>query len=466
MRKVIPVILAGGSGSRLWPLSRTSTPKQFLKLFNDNTLLQETLLRIKAIDINECIIITNENHRFMVRDQAETIISHVEIILEPVSRNTAPAIALAAFHALKNNDDPILLILAADHYIEDQQAFKQAIMNALESAKQDHLVTFGIVPTAPETGYGYIKTGAELANGSFEVANFVEKPDFENAVKYLASKEYLWNSGMFIFKASSYLRELKSLSPKIYNQCQNAIEHVVKDLDFLRIDKDAFEKCPDDSIDYAVMEKTRLSAVVPLDAGWSDIGSWSALWDLSCKDARGNLSIGDVISHNSNNNYIHSSEKLVTLVGIDNAVIIETKDALLVAKKDQVQDVKFIVNELKKSNRKEIDKHARVFSPWGNHELIAEGSQFSVKKVTVKPGKKTTKQIHNNRAEHWVVVSGTAQVEKEGVQFILNENESTYIPAGTSHSFSNPGSVPLIIIEVRTGTYLEEDDITRLDEGQ
>lgn len=466
MRKVLPVILAGGSGSRLWPLSRSSTPKQFLKLFNDNTLLEETLLRIKNLNIDECIIITNENHRFMVRDQAETIISQVEIILEPVSRNTAPAIALAAFHALKNNDDPILLVLAADHHIEDQLAFEKAVMNALESAGQEHLVTFGIVPTAPETGYGYIKIGPALANGSFKVASFVEKPDLENAVKYLSSREYLWNSGMFTFKASSYLKELKSLSPNIHKQCQIAIEGVTKDLDFLRVDKDAFEKCPDDSIDYAVMEKTRLSAVVPLDAGWSDIGSWSALWDLSCKDERGNLSTGDVISHNSNNNYIHSSEKLVTLVGIDNAVIIETKDALLVAKKDQVQDVKFIVNELKKNNRKEIEKHARVFSPWGNHELIAEGNQFSVKKVTVKPGKKTTKQIHNNRAEHWVVVSGTAQVEKEGAHFILKENESTYIPAGVSHSFSNPGPLPLIIIEVRTGVYLEEDDITRLDEGQ
>jgi mannose-1-phosphate guanylyltransferase len=461
---ILPVIMAGGSGSRLWPLSRTHYPKQFLSLTSNHTMLQDTILRLDGIEHQAPFIICNEEHRFIVAEQLRAdAISHSGIVLEPVGRNTAPAVAIAALHAVKNGDDPLLLVLAADHVIKDQQAFQASVNKAVIQAELGKLVTFGIVPTAPETGYGYIKQGQPLDENSFAVERFVEKPDLETAQGYLAGGDYYWNSGMFLFRASAFLAELNTHRPDILIACQDAHSSSYPDLDFIRLNRDLFELCPDESIDYAVMEPTDKAVVVPMDAKWSDVGSWSALWDVNDKDQYGNATRGDVLTDGTTNSYIYSQNKLVATVGVDNVIVIETKDAVLVADKNHVQDVKNIVNQLKACDRKEHVEHREIYRPWGSHDAIAEGQRFHVKQVKVKPGERTAIQKHYHRAEHWVVVSGTARVIKGDEEFLLSENQSTYIPIGVPHAIENPGKLPLEIIEVRSGSYLAEDDVVRIE---
>ncbi|MEZ8257964.1 mannose-1-phosphate guanylyltransferase/mannose-6-phosphate isomerase [Vibrio cyclitrophicus] len=462
---LLPVIMAGGSGSRLWPLSRTHYPKQFISLTSDNTMLQDTIARLEGIEHKSPFLICNEEHRFIVAEQLrKQNLSHSGIVLEPVGRNTAPAIALAALQGIKEGDDPLLLVLAADHVIKNQAEFASVVKKAKVQAEQGKLVTFGIVPTGPETGYGYIKEGSTLGDSSFEVERFVEKPDLATAHEYVNSKEYLWNSGMFLFKASRYLEELKLHRPDILEACEKAIAGCTSDLDFIRLDEDAFKACPDDSIDYAVMEKTQDAVVVPLDAQWSDVGSFSSLWEVADKDADGNVTHGDVLTQGTQNSFVYSQNKLVSTVGVDDLIVIETKDAVLVAHKDKVQDVKSIVNELKAQGRKECQQHREVYRPWGSHDEIAEGERFHVKHLIVKPGESTATQMHYHRSEHWVVVQGTAKVLNGEKSYILSENESTYVAIGSPHKIENPGKVDLHLIEVRTGNYLEEDDIVRIEE--
>ncbi|MCK8078700.1 mannose-1-phosphate guanylyltransferase/mannose-6-phosphate isomerase [Vibrio sp. 1CM2L] len=462
---LLPVIMAGGSGSRLWPLSRTLYPKQFLSLTSSSTMLQETVNRLDGVEHEAPFFICNEEHRFIVAEQLrQKELAHSGIVLEPVGRNTAPAIALAALHAMNKNEDPLLLVLAADHVIQNQSAFIDAVKQAMPQAESGKLVTFGIVPTVPETGYGYIKKGDELiTSGAFEVAQFVEKPNLETAQSYLLSGDYLWNSGMFLFKASRYLEELNLHRPDIFTACQKAISGSRGDLDFIRLDEASFAACPDDSVDYAVMEKTQDAVVVPMDADWSDVGSFNALWEVNDKDDDGNATRGDVLTEQTSNSFIYSQNKLVSTVGVDNLVIIETKDAVLVADKGKVQDVKAIVNKLKSQNRSECLQHREVYRPWGSHDEIADGERFQVKHLTVKPGERTATQLHYHRAEHWVVVSGTAKVTNGDKTYLLGENESTFIPIGSSHCIENPGKVFLELIEVRSGSYLQEDDVVRLE---
>lgn len=462
---LLPVIMAGGSGSRLWPLSRSLYPKQFISLTSKKTMLQETIARLENLEHQPPLFICNEEHRFIVAEQLrQENVKHNGIILEPVGRNTAPAIALAAIHALQNGDDPLLLVLAADHVIQDNVAFTNAIKTAMEAAQNGALITFGIEPTTPETGYGYIKKGNSINNKLYHVASFVEKPDLITAEAYLASGEYLWNSGMFLFKASRYLEELKKHCPNILQTCELAMQDACNDLDFIRIKKDTFHTCPDNSIDYAVMEKAEDVLVVPMNAGWSDVGSFSSLWEVSSKDINSNAIIGDVLTENTTNSYIYAQNKLVTTVGIDNLVIVETKDAVLVANKDNVQDVKNIVNQLKASKRTECEQHREVYRPWGSHDEIAQGQRYHVKHLKIKPGEKTALQMHYHRAEHWIVVQGTAKVTNDDNVFILTENQSTYIPIGSTHRIENPGKIDLHLIEVRSGNYLEENDVVRLEE--
>jgi len=459
----IPVIMAGGSGSRLWPLSRTMFPKQFLALDskNDMTMLQSTLERITGMDTSEAIIISNEEHRFIVAEQVRNYAKRSRIILEPAGRNTAPAIALAAFQAIAHGNDPILLILAADHVVLNKNAFLESVTEAFKFAEQGDLVTFGIVPAAPETGYGYIQRGEALAGGGFNVKQFVEKPNVKTAEDYIDSGEYYWNSGCFMFKASAFLDELKLLSPEIYAACDKASEDTSQDHDFIRVNKDEFLKCPDDSVDYAVMEKTTKAVVVPMDAGWSDVGSWSALWDISEKDECDNVYHGDTILEGTSGCYIYAPNKLVAAVGLKDIVVIETKDAVLVADRSKVQEVKKIVEHLKLENRAEYREHREVYRPWGKSDAVDKGNRYKVNRITVKPGEKQTVQMHYHRAEHWIVVSGTAKVTKGEETFIITENQSTYIPVGVSHKIENPGKVPLELIEVQSGSYLNEDDIVR-----
>lgn len=462
---LLPVIMAGGSGSRLWPLSRSLYPKQFISLTSESTMLQDTIARLEGLEHQSPLLICNEEHRFIVAEQLRTNnFSHGGIILEPAGRNTAPAIALAALHAVQKGDDPLLLVLAADHVIQNQPAFTQSVQNAIEPAQQGMLVTFGIVPTAPETGYGYIKQGQSDFALACRVEKFVEKPDLATAQNYLDSGDYLWNSGMFLFKASRYLQELKQHRPDILQACEQAMKGAHNDLDFIRLDKEAFVACPDDSVDYAVMEKTQDAVVVAMDAGWSDVGSFSALWEVSGKNDAGNVIVGDVITEQTADSYIYTQDKLVSTVGVDNLVIVETKDAVLVAHKDKVQDVKSVVNQLKASNRPECKQHREVYRPWGSHDEIAQGERFLVKHLKVKPGEKTALQMHHHRAEHWVVVQGTAKVTNGEKSYFVTENESTYIPIGSAHRIENPGKIDLHLIEVRSGNYLQEDDIVRLEE--
>lgn len=462
---LLPVIMAGGSGSRLWPLSRSLYPKQFISLTSDKTMLQETLLRLEGLEHQAPLLICNQEHRFIVAEQLrQQNLKHGGIILEPIGRNTAPAIALAALQATKHGDDPLLLVLAADHVIQNSLAFTQVVQEAMLPAQQGMLVTFGIVPTTPETGYGYIKQGEPVGKSAYRVAQFVEKPNLITAEQYLDSDEYYWNSGMFLFKASRYLVELKAYRPDILLACELAMQGARADLDFIRVAEDKFAECPDDSIDYAVMEKTQDALVVPMDAGWSDVGSFSALWEMSEKDHAGNAVVGDVIHDQTSNSYIYAQNKLVSTVGVENLVIIETKDAVLVANKDKVQDVKNIVNRLKAQNRRESEQHREVYRPWGSHDEIAEGKRFHVKHVLVKPGEQTALQMHHHRAEHWVVVQGTAKVTNGEKSYLVSENQSTFIPLGSAHRIENPGQVDLHLIEVRSGSYLNEDDIVRLEE--
>ncbi|HHT1011300.1 TPA: mannose-1-phosphate guanylyltransferase/mannose-6-phosphate isomerase [Citrobacter freundii] len=464
---VLPVIMAGGTGSRLWPLSREYHPKQFLSVEGKLSMLQNTIARLAPFSTGAPVVICNDRHRFLVAEQLRAIDKLANnIILEPVGRNTAPAIALAAFGARQNpqDNDPLLLILAADHVIRDEAAFIRAIKQAEPLAQQGKLVTFGIVPTHAETGYGYIRRGENIGDDAYAVAEFVEKPDFDTACHYLGTGRYYWNSGMFLFRASSYLNELKHLSPDIYLACEKAVGRVNPDLDFIRVDKEAFILCPSDSIDYAVMEHTQHAVVVPMDAVWSDVGSWSSLWDISAKDQQRNVLHGDVFAHNSEDNYIYSESAFVSTVGVNNLVIVQTADAVLVANKDNVQDVKKIVDHLKQNNRDEYKQHQEVFRPWGKYNVIDSGDNYLVKRITVKPGEKFVAQMHHHRAEHWIVVSGTARVTKGDQTFLVSQNESTFIPLKTIHALENPGVVPLELIEIQSGSYLGEDDIIRLEQ--
>ncbi|KGJ96788.1 mannose-1-phosphate guanylyltransferase/mannose-6-phosphate isomerase [Colwellia psychrerythraea] len=462
--KIFPAIMCGGSGTRLWPLSRALFPKQFLPLVNSTSMLQDTLKRLPE-NCHDPVFICNEEHRFLVAEQVRQLSNNQgTILLEPEGRNTAPAVALAAIHAMNNNKDALLLVLAADHVIQNAEAFQEAVKQASIAANQDKLVTFGIVPTHAETGYGYIKKGPEVNLGHFTVAQFVEKPNQDLADQYLASGSYLWNSGMFLFKASRYLEELAKYRPDILTHCQKAMTDVEHDLDFLRPNKAEFLACNSESIDYAVMEKTDAAVVIPLDAGWSDVGSYSALWEVCDKDKDNNVLKGDVIAQQSSNSYIHSQNKLIATVGIDNLVIIDTPDAVLVANKDRVQDVKNIVAQLKSENRGEATLHREVYRPWGKYDSIDMGDRFQVKRITVKPGAKLSVQMHHHRAEHWIIVSGTAKVTIDDKSILLSENQSAYIPIGAVHALENPGRLPLEMIEVQSGSYLGEDDIVRFED--
>lgn len=457
------VILSGGSGYRLWPLSRQQHPKQFLSLVGEKSMLQATLERLVGLHSSAPIVVCNEQHRFLAAEQLRQInITDASILLEPVAKNTAPAITIAALHAMRQGQDPILLVLAADHVISDVESFHQAIGKAYKAAESGFLVTFGIVPTHAETGYGYIQTGNAVMPETFSVAAFVEKPNFATAEEYVSSGRYLWNSGMFMFRASCYLSELEKIRPDILMVCKEAIATGSKDIDFVRIDPEVFGRCADSSIDYAVMEKTKNAVVVPLDAGWSDVGSWSSLWNISNKSSYGNVFKGDVISERTQNTYVHASSRLVATLGVENLVVVETKDAVLVADRSSVQDVKIIVDELQKLGRSEQVSHREVYRPWGVFESIGAGPRYQVKRIIVNPGEKLSLQKHHHRAEHWVVVSGTAQVTNGDKTYLVTENQSTYIPVGQIHSLENPGVIPLELIEVQSGSYLGEDDIVRL----
>ncbi|MBU3007652.1 mannose-1-phosphate guanylyltransferase/mannose-6-phosphate isomerase [Cobetia amphilecti] len=462
---ITPVIMAGGSGSRLWPLSRQLHPKQFLPLTGEGSMLQETLKRLEPLEHRAPLLICNEEHRFLVAEQVrQQGISGARILLEPEGRNTAPAIAVAALHAIAEDPNALLLVLAADHLIRDVAKFHESIGHARMLAEQNQLVTFGIVPTHAETGYGYIQRGEGLNDFGFRVKRFVEKPDIDTAEDYLASGGYYWNSGMFLFSAQSYLEELERFQPAMVEACRAALAGASQDLDFTRLDAEAFKVCPSDSIDYAVMERTERAAVVPLEAGWSDIGSWTALWDVKEHDAQGNACHGDVMLHDSHGLMVHADHRLVATVGVEDLVVVETKDAVLVAHKDRVQEVKKIVERLKSEGRQEHINHREVYRPWGVYDSIDKGDRYQVKCITVKPGAKLSVQMHHHRAEHWVVVSGTAKVTIGDKTQLVSENESTYIPIGQVHALENPGKIPLELIEVQSGSYLGEDDIIRFND--
>ena len=461
---MIPVILSGGSGTRLWPLSRKHKPKQLLSLFGDKTLFQDTLIRLDGlVDLERPLVVCNHEHRFMVADQLQELnIANSDIVLEPSGRNTAPAIAIAALQALKSNDDPLLLVLAADHVIRDVDAFHHAVNIAREQAEKGALVTFGIVPTSPNTGYGYID--ALEKNCVSGLKAFVEKPDLATAQAYFDSGSHYWNSGMFLFKASTFLTELEHYAPDMLKACRLAFSASQRDLDFIRLDEATFKQCPSDSIDYAVMEKTDKAVVVPLDAGWSDVGSWSSLWECAEQDSEGNVLRGDVMIDDVQDSYIHSEHRLVSVLGLQHIVVVETADAVMVTSKDSAQNVKEVVNHLIKKGRSEAETHRLCYRPWGHYDCIDSGERFQVKRITVNAGASLSLQMHHHRAEHWTVVSGTAKVTCGDKIILLSENESTYIPLGTIHRLENPGKLPLEIIEVQSGSYLGEDDIVRFDD--
>jgi len=464
--KIVPVILSGGSGTRLWPLSRKQYPKQYLPLAGDNTMLQETILRLNGLDnLADPIIVCNADHRFLVAEQCQQIgIKNSTILLEPVGRNTAPAIAAAALQSLKDSDGSMLLVLSADHVIQDINAFHEAINIASQQVQSGKLATFGIVPTNANTGYGYIKSSKENSNGAHKVEEFVEKPNLKTAQTYLEQGNYLWNSGMFMFKADVLIDELTTHSSDIVNSVNNAINNATQDLDFIRLDKQAFESSPSDSIDYALMEKSDNVIVVPLDAQWNDIGAWPALYDIGTKDSQGNVIKGDVITQGTTNTYINADHHMVAAIGVDNLIIIDTPDATFIATQDKAQEVKSIVESLQASGRCESSAHRKVYRPWGWYDSIESGEYFQVKRVHVKPGAKLSLQMHHKRAEHWVVVSGTATVTNGEQTFSLEKGESTYIPLGAIHALENKTSEPLEIIEVQSGTYLGEDDIVRFED--
>lgn len=464
---VVPVVLAGGSGTRLWPLSRSLYPKQLLPLVNERTMLQNTVDRLAGVAVVAApLVICNTEHRFLVAEQLRAAAASATIILEPVGRNTAPAVAVAALEALAHGDDPVLLVLPADHLITSEAAFREALVKGLDSASVGELITFGITPRQPETGYGYIRKGDPIdqTNTVYRVAGFVEKPDLATAKAYLKSGEYLWNSGMFMFKASRYLEELEKFAPKMLAACRAAHAGKRKDLDFVRLDEEAFSQCPGESIDYAVMEKTDTACVVPLDCGWSDIGSWAALWEQGEQDVDGNVFKGEVIAEDVHGCYIHATGRLVAAVGVTDHIVVETSDAVLVAAKERVQEVKAVVEQLKAAQRPEVVLHRRVFRPWGSYECIDRADRYQVKRIIVNPGARLSLQAHHHRAEHWIVVKGTARVVNDGQEVVLTENQSTYIPIGATHRLDNPGKIPLELIEVQSGSYLGEDDIVRFDD--
>ncbi|ECC6874097.1 mannose-1-phosphate guanyltransferase [Salmonella enterica] len=452
--KLYPVVMAGGSGSRLWPLSRVLYPKQFLCLKGDLTMLQTTICRLNGVECESPVVICNEQHRFIVAEQLRQLNKLTEnIILEPAGRNTAPAIALAALAATRQHTDcdPLMLVLAADHAIANEEAFRDAVRDAMPYADAGKLVTFGIVPGATDAV-------------AFEVAQFVEKPGLETAQAYVASGDYYWNSGMFLFRAGRYLEELKKFRPNILAACEQAMRGVDPDLDFIRVDEEAFLACPEESIDYAVMERTADAVVMPMDAGWSDVGSWSSLWEISAHTPEGNVHHGDVISHKTENSYVYAESGLVTTVGVKDLVVVQTKDAVLIADRHAVQDVKKVVEKIKADGRYEHHMHREVYRPWGKYDSIDAGERYQVKRITVKPGEGLSVQMHHHRAEHWVVVAGTARVTINGEVKLLGENESIYIPLGATHCLENPGKIPLDLIEVRSGSYLEEDDVVRFED--
>jgi mannose-1-phosphate guanylyltransferase/mannose-6-phosphate isomerase len=463
---IYPVVLSGGSGTRLWPLSRTALPKQLLRLRGERTMIQDTVLRAQLPGAAAPVLICNDGHRFLVAEQMQEIaVKPSAIVLEPVARNTAPAAAVAALVTAEQDKEGVVLLLPSDHFVDDLAGFHRAALAGAEAARDGRLVTFGITPTRAETGYGYIKRhGAALANGAYDVEAFVEKPDAEKAQTYLASGDYCWNSGMFAFRADVFLEELAKLQPAILSAAKAAVAAAQRDLDFIRLDHDAFAKAPNISIDYAVMEKTSHAAVVPCEIGWSDVGSWSALWDVSAQDADGNVLIGDVVAENSTGCFVRAERRLTALVGARDLAIIVTDDAVLVADKTRSQDVKLIVDKLKANGRGESDTHAVVYRPWGSYQTVDAGDRFQVKHIMVKPGGRLSLQKHAKRAEHWVVVQGTAQVTCDDKIFALKENESTFIPLGSTHRLENLGDEPLRLIEVQSGSYLGEDDIVRLED--
>jgi mannose-1-phosphate guanylyltransferase/mannose-6-phosphate isomerase len=467
--KIFPVVLSGGSGTRLWPMSRAALPKQLLPLISNHSMLQETILRFAAWpEMMSTMVVCGNDHRFLVAEQLREInVSPHSIMLEPVGRNTAPAIAVAAYGLQQEaEDETLMLVLPADHVISDVKAFHEAVKVAAVAAKLGRLVTFGIQPSGPETGYGYIRKGEELLedSGSFAVAKFVEKPDYVTAENYMASGEYFWNSGMFLFKPAVYLAELVRMRPDIAESARKSFEGSYRDLDFCRLEESSFAQCPSDSIDYAVMELTNLAALVPVDMGWNDVGSWTALWEVQGQDASGNALRGDVYIDGVENSLVRAESRVVAVIGVKDLVVVETSDAVLVAHKDSVQDVKKIVDYLKLNGRTEHEVHDRVYRPWGTYEAIDSGDRFQVKRIMVKPGEKLSLQMHHHRAEHWVVVSGTALITRNGETEMISENQSTYIPIGVKHRLENPGKLPLHLIEVQSGSYLGEDDIVRFDD--
>jgi len=460
-----PVLLSGGVGSRLWPVSRESHPKQFLPLAGEITMLQETLRRTAGLASAPPVVVCNEEHRFMVAEQMRQLkIESDALILEPEGRNTAPAVALAAIQAVTSDPEAVLLVLPADHLIQNVDAFVHAVNTALPLTVEGRLMTFGVIPTSPETGYGYIKCGSAVSDSLFELERFVEKPDEATAREYLQGGGYLWNSGMFLLRAQSYLDELARLAPDMLSCCQTAMDAAETDMHFVRPDAEMFMRCPGDSIDYAVMEKTDSGGVVSLDCGWSDVGAWSALWDVADKDTDGNVSRGDVIMDNCSRSYLRSDSRLLAATGVDNLVVVETADAVLVANRDKVQDVKRIVTRLKAQGRTEASLHRRVYRPWGSYESLVISDGFQVKRIVVNPGQQLSLQMHHHRAEHWIVVKGTAEVTCEDKVFMLAEDESTYIPLGHKHRLANPGQIALELIEVQSGAYLGEDDIVRFED--
>ncbi|MDS4039849.1 MAG: mannose-1-phosphate guanylyltransferase/mannose-6-phosphate isomerase [Candidatus Competibacter sp.] len=464
---IVPVILSGGSGTRLWPLSREAYPKQFLPLVDQYTMLQNTALRIAGLsDVAAPLMVCNEEHRFMVAEQLRAVgIQPAAVMLEPAGRNTAPAVAVAALHAQREGADPTLLVLPADHVITDVEGFRTAVLEVAPHAGAGRLITFGIVPATPETGYGYIKAGAPLdESGVCVVERFVEKPDLATAQGYLNSGHYYWNSGMFMFRASAFLAELERFAPAMLAACQQALAAGRAERDFLWLDRAAFSACPKDSIDYAVMEKTERAVVMPLTVGWNDVGSWAALWDVGTRDDAGNIQRGDVISVGTRDSYIDAGSRLVAAVGVEHLVVVETADAVLVASKERVQEVKAVVSRLQANRRPEGRNHRKVYRPWGCYDSINLDARFQVKRIMVKPGACISSQMHHHRAEHWVVVSGTARVHRGDEVFLLTENQSTYIPVGVQHRLTNPGKIPLEIIEVQSGSYLGEDDIVRFED--
>lgn len=465
MATITPVLLCGGVGSRLWPISRQGRPKQYLNLIGETSMLQQTLTRIESLAQTSPIIVCNEEHRFLVAEQVRELgLTSPKIILEPEGKNTAPAIALAALAASAPDPEANLLVLPADHYVGKPAALIDAVEKAASASSQGRLVTFGLVPSRPETGYGYIKRGKALAPDVSVLEQFVEKPDQPTAKAYVASGDYVWNSGMFMFTAARYLESLGEFQPEMADVCERAMAHAERDMDFIRPDAEVFATCPSDSIDYAVMEQTPAGAVVSLDCGWSDIGAWSALWEAGDQDAAGNVTQGDVVLNKTQNSYVRSQSRLVTTTGVKDLVVVETADAVMVADRHSVQDVKDIVNLLKASDRSEADVHHRVFRPWGSYESLIVGDGFQVKRLIVNPGQQLSLQMHHHRAEHWVVVRGTAEVVNGEDTLLLKEDQSTYIPIGAKHRLTNPGKFPLELIEVQSGSYLGEDDIVRFED--